>query len=93
MAKIIKFYFGTDSYGRSVEVVKSVSNMWYSRCKEYNGYQMSFTKWSQYEPTFEKSYNNRYSGKRGHYDTPVLMWGFNMLTEVTENLPRYRVPM
>lgn len=49
MAKAIRVYSGSDSYGRRVEVAEREDKAWFSRSFDYNGYHNCWSKWLQTE--------------------------------------------
>ena len=65
------YFFGTDTYGKPVEVAIREDGVFFCRSKAYNGYGMAWGKWQQTEP--EKVFTD-YSGN------PAIKWGFNQLT-------------
>ena len=89
--KTLKAWFGTDSYGRHIEVALREDGEYFSRAFEYNGYGNSWSKWQPFVPTFETHGTNAYSGERFEYSEPKMAWGFNLLTEYSET-PRFRLP-
>ena len=93
MAKPERVFYGSDSFGRSVERAKSVSGAWFSRHQEPSCWGNQMTKWYlDDEPEFETHGLNVYSGERFEYEQPVCFWGFNKMTEIKGELPRYRLP-
>ena len=95
MAKPIRCFYGSDSYGRSVETVQSVTGKWFSRHTERGPYGNQMTKWYESEdqdPTFETHGTNVYSGETFEYEIPVLFWGFHKMHEISGKPPRYRLP-
>ena len=94
MAKPVKVFYGTDTYGVRVERALSDAGKWFSRCYGFNGFSQCWSKWEESEtPTFESTGVNQYTGEEFEYDSPVCMWGWNKLDECTAPLPRYRLPV
>lgn len=77
------YFYGTDTFGKPVEVgIKE--GVQYFRTYEYNGYGMTFTKWTKRKENSKIIPN--YLG-----DRPGLEWGFNMLVgceNVKTRLPK-----
>ena len=93
MAKLQILWFGTDTFGRQVEVAESDSGNFFARTYEYNGYGKSWGRWETHTPTFETTTTNAYSEEViEHKDNPIMTWGFNRLTKSIEDLPKYRLP-
>jgi hypothetical protein len=89
---VSRAWFGSDTFGRSVEVAERSDGQFFCRFYEYNGYGKSWSKWERYDnATFETHGENRYTGERTEYTTPVLFWGFNPM-KVYSNVPRFRLP-
>ena len=93
MAKASRFFSGSDSFMRGVEVAQSVSGVWYCRTYGWNGYANAWGKWTEYEgPAFESHGTNAYTGERFEYSKPVAYWGFNKLMEHDTKGIRVRLP-
>lgn len=90
--KAVRFFFGTDTFGRDVEVAESATSHWFCRVLDWNGYNRSWSKWGTHEPSFETHGTNIYTNEVFEYETPQLFWGFQKLTE-TKELPRVRLPL
>ncbi len=91
MSKAIKFFKGNDTTGRNVQLAKSESGHWYGRSFEFNGYGKAWSKWFKTEPELQTTYINQITGEEGTYETPVMCWGFQKMTELDE-IPRVRLP-
>lgn len=85
MAKSIREFGGTDTFGRDVQVAQRIDGVWFCRVREFNGFGIPWGRWELYrEPTFETHGVNVYTDERFEYDKPVLMWGLNKLHEYDE---------
>lgn len=91
-SKPVRFFFGHNSSGTSTEVCQSENGKWYQRWYEWNGYQKSWTKWRETEPTWETAITNAYSGEVTEREEPALSCGFTILPEY-KSLPKYRLPL
>lgn len=91
MAKTIRAFGGTNSYGVSVEVAESESGSWFQRSYTYNGYGMGWNKWIAFTPSWSTSYINVYTLEKHEREEPVLEFGFRTLQELKDT-PRYRLP-
>lgn len=91
MAKCKRVFFGTNSYGVSVEVAESETGAWYQRSYGFNGYGNSWGKWSGFAPSWSTSYVNVYTRETHQREEPALEYGFRILTEFKE-VPRYKLP-
>jgi len=93
MAKAIKAFYGTDTYGRHIERAESVSGLWFWREYAFNGYGKGWTKWAQEAetPTYTTQGTNKITGEEFEYDEPQLFWGWNRMTQYTDT-PRFRLP-
>lgn len=80
MAKAIKAWFGTDTYGRHVEVAQREDGKFFARHEHFNGYAKANTPWYSHNPTFETHGVNAYSGEEFEYSEPQLFWGFNKMS-------------
>lgn len=95
MAKVINYWYGSDTYGRNVEVAQRKDGVYFSRYDYQNGrYGLAITKWSEHKPTFETSTKNVYSGEITHHpDSPVMTWGFQRMTKLSDTSGlRLRLP-
>jgi hypothetical protein len=90
MAKTIRAFGGTNSYGVSVEVAESESGNWFQRSWSYNGYGRGWDKWTTFTPNWSTSYVNVYTLET-HEREAVLEYGFSTLQELKDT-PRYRLP-
>lgn len=94
MAKATCAFFGSDSFGRSVEVAQSVAGVWYSREYAFNGYAMAWAKWAKLDkaPTYMTEGENKYTGEKYTIESgKVLNWGFSSLTKYDQT-PKFRLP-
>jgi hypothetical protein len=83
MAKSIKFFHGTDTFGREVNVAQRLDGAWFARSESETQWGNQMGRWEEHkEPTFETHYNNEYSGERCEYLTPKMAWGFKTLEEL-----------
>lgn len=82
--KAIKWYVGTDSYGRMVEVAQSTNGRWFSRNEIFN-------KWGPCEPVFVTKGINTYTGEAFEYEEPRIEWGFSTL-ELVSGSNNLRLP-
>ena len=83
MAKAIRHFYGTETYGRHVEKAQRVDGSWFSRAYEFNGYAKAWSKWLECDkPNFETHVTNAYTGVKEKLDSPRCMWGFNSLNEL-----------
>ena len=89
--RVVRAWFGYDSYGRSVEVAERSDGQFFRRALEFNGFGKAWTKWLPTTPSFETHTTNRYTDELVAYDVPQLFWGFNRLNELTD-VPKYRLP-
>jgi hypothetical protein len=90
--KAKRFFSGSDTYGRDVELALGASGQWFARYREFDGYGVRFCAWYETEqPAFETHGVNQYTGERFEHKTPVCLWGFNRLREVSP-VPRVRLP-
>ncbi len=90
MTKAIRGFFGTDTYGRSVERAQRDDGVWFARFVEFNGYSNAFCKWYKDDPHYITETTNAYSGEVTQHD-PIMAWGWNKMTEY--DLPlRFRLP-
>lgn len=94
MAKSVAYWYGTDTFGRQVEVAKREDGVFFERHQFNNGrYGMGTTRWEEHEPTFETSTRNQYSGEvTYHPEEPIMSWGFQRLTRCDEAGSRLRLP-
>ena len=93
--KAKRFFNGSDSYGRNVQVAQGIDGSWFYRMYVFNGYARAWSKWDQLDTEKHISWahesTNVYSGEVTPLEKPVLMWGFNSLHEYAE-VPRVRLP-
>lgn len=90
--KAVRFFFGYDSYGRSVERALSETGKWFSRAKVETRYGLNWSKWTETEaPKFETHGTSAYTGEKFEYPFPCIFWGFNRMDELDE-IPRVRLP-
>ena len=83
MAKSTRFFTGTDSFGRGVDVAQRVDGIWFARSEKETNWGNQMSKWAEHEePTFESHGKNEYSGESFEYDKPQMFWGFNKLDEI-----------
>tara|TARA_R100000049_G_C1893557_1_gene45814 strand:- start:44 stop:328 length:285 start_codon:yes stop_codon:yes gene_type:complete len=93
MAKVQRFFFGHDTYGKSVEVAQSESGEWFGRVYQTGPYP-GYDKWTKYEPHWQTETTNAYDNTVSKHE-PVLLWGWNKLQEILDDgrgLPRCRLP-
>lgn len=92
--KAIRLFFGTDTFGKRVEVAQGVDNIWFSRVYEFNGYAVAWSRWQEYSPEWITTVENQYTGEVSQVeDGRIMAWGFQRLTECTkESMPRLRLP-
>ena len=64
------YFFGTDTYGRPIEVAVRADGRFFCRSKRFNGYGMSWSKWEKME---SKPILTDFLGE------PMIKWGFNTL--------------
>ncbi len=95
MAKCTALYTGSNSRGVRVEVAKSISGAWFERSLGFNGYTVSWSKWSRLENA--PSHPSKLRNKVECADSPeyidileenrhsYIEWGFKtlMLSEYT----------
>lgn len=92
MAKAIKIFIGTDTFGRGVEVAQRADGVYFERHQFDNGrYGLSTTRWSVHEPSFITEGVNAYSGEPFKYESPVMTWGFQNLREFDNSNGEYNV--
>ena len=96
MAKAIAYFYGSDTYGRSIEVAQREDGAYFSRSFGWNGYAKAWSKWSLHVATFEGGgYSRVEMGGAENlwnvYDSPRMVWGFNTLSRADE-VPRFRLP-
>ena len=93
MSKAIKAFFGSDTYGRSVERAQRDDGVWFSRAVEFNGYANAFCKWYQDEPHYITE--TKMQVEQGVFENvkhdPIMAWGWNRMTEYDAPL-RFRLP-
>jgi hypothetical protein len=64
------YFYGTDTYGKPIEVAVRADEQFFWRTKRFNGYGMSWTKW---EKMRSEEILSDFSG------TPMIKWGWNEL--------------
>lgn len=93
MAKATRYFCGTDTFGRGVEVCQSESGKFFARHEEQTRYGLRTCKWYEYTPEWENTVTNVYSGEVTERDKPVMSWGFNVLRELEDMSGiRFRLP-
>ena len=95
MAKAIKVFLGTDTFGRQVEVALRADGVYFARHQIDNGcYSMATTKWEEHSADFTNTYVNAFDGNTYNYDKPVMKWGFQELKEFdnSNNEFKFRLP-
>lgn len=95
MAKAIRVFLGTDTFGRQVEVAQRADGIYFERHQFDNGsYGMATSKWEEHQADFTTTFVNAYDGSQGTYDKPVMKWGFQELKEFnnSNNEFKFRLP-
>lgn len=85
-AKASEFYYGTDSFGRGVELARRESDgTYFVRFQGFNGYGVSYGKWSVHNSPVEHptTTRNQYTGEVISFDSEtsqsLVSWGFSTL--------------
>jgi len=91
MSKTKRAFFGSNSYGMSIEVAESDTGNWFQRSYGFNGYGKSWGKWLPFIPSWSLSYTNVYTREVSEREKPALEFGFSVLTEYND-APRFRLP-
>lgn len=93
-AKAVRVFHGHNTFGISVEVALADTGKWYQRTYVFNGYSKSWSKWSTFdEPTFSTHGRNVYTQETYEREEPLLEYGFSLLTEYHNDIPKYRLPL
>ena len=93
MAKAVRYFYGTDTFGRSAEVCESESGVFFARNDEQTKFGLQTTKWREHTPTWSKTVTNAYSGEVSERVKPVMEWGFQVLRELDDmSEVRFRLP-
>ncbi len=93
MAKATRYFCGTDTFGRSVEVCESASGVFFSRTDIRTQYGLQTTKWQAHSPEWSYTVTNAYSGVESVREAPVMSWGFSVLAEAPDMEGiRFRLP-
>ena len=92
MAKTKRVFFGTNTYGVSIEVAENISGKWFQRSYGFNGYGKAWGKWLPFIPSWSYTYTNVYSLEISEREEPALEYGFSILAEIKKDIPNYRLP-